>query len=198
MLRVPPHRASSDAVASVWTCSSGASERPPAQPTTRRTAHPIRKIPTTAMRCPWRTTAHPPSLGMHPLLLAPPSMPQGGVRRISQEGLFTQVRGREVLRSSRGPVQYLCEYTCPPSVLARLDRAPRITPGLSWFTYDSPRNCSTRGRACQRNTYPCPCRNGARPAGCRQNRNDRCHPRRRGCPRLRLPTASRRRRRPRG
>src|SRR5215207_10601634 len=36
----------------------------PAQPTTRRrTAHPIRKVPTTAMRCPRRTTtAHPLSL----------------------------------------------------------------------------------------------------------------------------------------
>src|SRR5215203_760908 len=69
------HRASSDSVASGergWSClvvasvcpccSFEASELVPAQPTTRRrTAHPITKALTTAMRCPRRTTAHPPS-----------------------------------------------------------------------------------------------------------------------------------------
>jgi hypothetical protein len=48
-------------VASVCPCSSsGASERTPAQPTTRKTAHPTRKAPTPAtMRRARRTTAHP-------------------------------------------------------------------------------------------------------------------------------------------
>jgi hypothetical protein len=55
--------------ASVCPCSFGASERVPAQPATRRrTAHPIRKVTTTAMRRLWRTTAHSPSLCMYPLL----------------------------------------------------------------------------------------------------------------------------------
>src|ERR671911_563153 len=59
-VRVPSHRASSDAVASVCPCSScGASERTPAQPTTTTA---IRKAPTTAMRCAWRITAHPLAL----------------------------------------------------------------------------------------------------------------------------------------
>src|SRR5215217_4100906 len=63
---VPSHRASSlEAVA--WgecVCSlCRASEPTPAQPTaTRRTAHPIRKATTTAVRRPWRTTTHLPSL----------------------------------------------------------------------------------------------------------------------------------------
>src|SRR5215204_4411281 len=101
-VRVPSHRASSEAVA--WgecVCSfCGASEPTPAQPTPRRsTAHPIREALTKAMRCPRRTTTHPPPL-MCPLLLAPRSMPHYGVRRISQEGLFTQPRRRGVLRSS--------------------------------------------------------------------------------------------------
>src|SRR5215207_9114612 len=79
ILRVPSHRASSsDAVA--WgelPCSFfEVSERVPEQPTPRRrTTHPIRKIPTTAMRCPRRTTIHPPSLCLYFLLLAPLSMP---------------------------------------------------------------------------------------------------------------------------
>src|SRR5215211_1522490 len=53
---VPSHRASSlEAVA--WgelPCSFllEAPELAPEQPTTRRKAHPIRKVPTTAMRCP--------------------------------------------------------------------------------------------------------------------------------------------------
>src|SRR5829696_401056 len=75
ILRVPSHRASSSdavawgerpcsvVVASVCPCSFlEDSELVPAQPTIRRrTAHPSRKVPTTAMRCTWRTTAHPPS-----------------------------------------------------------------------------------------------------------------------------------------
>src|SRR5215204_3319192 len=54
MVRVPSHRASSESVALGELPGSflEASEPPPAQPTTRRTAHPIRKILTTAMRCP--------------------------------------------------------------------------------------------------------------------------------------------------
>src|SRR5215204_2323219 len=73
--RVPWHRASSEAVASgehvcsflvasVGSCSFlKVTELVPAQPTPRRsTAKPIRKVPTTATRCLWRTTAHPPSL----------------------------------------------------------------------------------------------------------------------------------------
>ena len=79
-VRVPSHRASSsDAapecpysllVASVCPCSLGASERVPEQPTARRrTEHPIRKVPTTAMRRAWRTVAPSPSLCMCSLLL---------------------------------------------------------------------------------------------------------------------------------
>src|SRR5215204_3895592 len=75
---VPWHRASSEAVA--WgecPCSFllELTELVPAQPTPRRTTHPIRKVTTKAMRCAWRTTALSPSLGMCLLLLAPPSMP---------------------------------------------------------------------------------------------------------------------------
>src|SRR5215218_10469694 len=55
MNRVPPHR-------SECPCSSVASACTPEPPTTRRTAHPIRKVPTTAMRCPWPITAYAPSL----------------------------------------------------------------------------------------------------------------------------------------
>src|SRR5215212_3675464 len=68
MVRVPStaseHWASSDAVASVWPCSSlRACECTPAQPPTRRrTAHPNRKVPTTAMKRLWRITAHPLAL----------------------------------------------------------------------------------------------------------------------------------------
>src|SRR5215207_8832081 len=99
VFRVPSHRASSSDVASgerpcslvdsVWPCSFlEDSERVPAQPTIRtRTAHPIRKVHTTAMRCAWRITAHPPSLGMCLLLLAPRSMPHNEPWRISQEAL---------------------------------------------------------------------------------------------------------------
>src|SRR5215217_144973 len=89
MLRVPPHRASSDSVAlGELPCSFllEDSERVPAQPTTRRrAAHPIRQVPTTAISCPWRTTAHPPSLRMHPLLLTSRSMPHNEALRISTE-----------------------------------------------------------------------------------------------------------------
>src|SRR5215212_10384490 len=71
-VRVPAHRASSDAVgsgerpcscllASVLRCASslGASERIPTQPTARRTTHPIRRPLTTATRYPWRPTVPP-------------------------------------------------------------------------------------------------------------------------------------------
>src|SRR5215218_8571658 len=97
MVRVPSHRASSEPVASgERVCSLvvasvcpfsflEVSERVAAQPTTRRTAHPIRKVPTTAMRCPRRTTAHPPSLCMHPLLLTSRSMPHNEPWCISTE-----------------------------------------------------------------------------------------------------------------
>src|SRR5215213_8552275 len=94
MLRVRSHR--SDCARSL-----GASERTPAQPTTRRrTAHPMRKTPTTAMRCPWRITEHPPSLYMRLLLRTPRSMPHDEARRISTEayspkcleGEFSEVR----------------------------------------------------------------------------------------------------------
>src|SRR5215210_6618242 len=73
--RVPSHRASSFLEVSACT---------PEAPAIRKTAHPIRKA-TTAMVRPWRTTTPSPSLSMHPLLLAPPSVPQGGVQRISTE-----------------------------------------------------------------------------------------------------------------
>src|SRR5215217_9051514 len=95
MVRVPSHRGSSDVVASgERPCSFVASLCPcfsscedsaltPDPPITRRrTAHPIRKAPTTAMRCPWRTTAHPPSLCMYPPLLTPHSVPHNEARRI--------------------------------------------------------------------------------------------------------------------
>ena len=106
MVLVPSHLACSDAVAwgerpcsvvaSVCPCSFllEVSELVPEQPTIRRrTKHPIRKVTTTAMRCLWRITAHPPSLGMCPLLLAPRSMPHDEALRISQEALFTGMRG---------------------------------------------------------------------------------------------------------
>src|SRR5215212_3566591 len=67
VFRVPSHRDSSEGVA--WgelPCSFllAVSELVvPAQPTTRRRkAYPIRRVPTTAMRCTWRTTAPLPSL----------------------------------------------------------------------------------------------------------------------------------------
>src|SRR5215212_11367553 len=108
MLRVPWHRASSEDVA--WgelPCSFllEVSELVPAQPTTRRrTAHPIRKVPTTGMRCPRRITAHPPSLCMGPLLLAPRSMPHQEAWRISQGGVFTGVRGETVWKLRIGSI----------------------------------------------------------------------------------------------
>src|SRR5215218_1695326 len=66
MVRVHSHRASSSDPLALGElpCSFllEVSELVPAQPTTRRsTAHPIRKVPTTTMRCPCRATAHPPS-----------------------------------------------------------------------------------------------------------------------------------------
>src|SRR5215204_3456395 len=92
MVLVPWHRASSFFL-EVSACT-------PEAPATRRTAHPIKKVPTTAMRCPWRTTTPSPSLGMHPLLLAPPSMPHNEPWRISTlaysptfgEGVFSEVQ----------------------------------------------------------------------------------------------------------
>src|SRR5215204_4530407 len=76
MGRVSAHRASSEAalaervcslVASVCPCCLGLSELVPEQPTTRRrTAHPIRKVPTKAMLRPWRTTTPSPSLRASP------------------------------------------------------------------------------------------------------------------------------------
>jgi hypothetical protein len=121
-VRVPSHRASSDAVASgerAWSavasvcpCPLGDSERVPAQPITiRRTAHPIRKAPTRAMRCLWRTTTHPPSLCRCPPLLTPRSMPHDEARRISTEAYSPKClegrRSRKFISSilhSRGPV----------------------------------------------------------------------------------------------
>src|SRR5215217_5508172 len=109
---VPSHRASSEAVAlGELPCSFlEVSELVPAQPTTRRiAAHPIRKVPTTAMRRPWRTTTHPPSLGMCPLLLAPRSMPHNELWRISTQAysaecveyVFCELRLYGVLGRSR-------------------------------------------------------------------------------------------------
>src|SRR5215216_3349339 len=103
MLRVPPHRASSsEAVA--WgecVCSfCGASEPTPAQPTaTRRTAHPIRKVPTKAISCPWRTTTPSPSLHVSP---ATSTSKHDTPRTLAHlyGGLFTGVRGRGILGSS--------------------------------------------------------------------------------------------------
>src|SRR5215213_490422 len=88
MVLVPSHRPSSEAVASgELACSfPEVSELVPEQPTPRRrTAHPIRKIPTKAISCPWRTTAPSPSLGMCLLLLAPRSMPHQEPWRISTQ-----------------------------------------------------------------------------------------------------------------
>jgi hypothetical protein len=100
-VRVPSHWASSDAVpsgeracslvASVCPCSSGASERPAAQPRNRRTAHPSRKAATIAMWCLWRTTAHPPSLCRCPPLLTPRSMPHDKALRISTEAYSSKL-----------------------------------------------------------------------------------------------------------
>src|SRR5215208_37502 len=90
VVRVPSHRASSlDTVApGELPCSFllEVSELVPEQPTaSRRKAHPIRKAPTKAISCPWRTTAHPPSLCMHPLLLTSRSMPHNEPWCISTE-----------------------------------------------------------------------------------------------------------------
>src|SRR5829696_1948899 len=109
IFRVPSHRpSSSDSVAlGELPCSFllEVSELVPAQPTTRRrTAHPIRKVPTTGMRCPRRITAHPPSLCMGPLLLAPRSMPHQEAWRISQGGVFTGVRGETVWKLRIGSI----------------------------------------------------------------------------------------------
>src|SRR5215216_3747810 len=99
MVRVPSHRASLDAVASgERVCSFlEVSERTPAQPTPRRrTVHPIRKATTTAMRCAWRTTA-PVLFACVPCyyhLEACHTTSYGAPLR----GLFTEVRGREILR----------------------------------------------------------------------------------------------------
>src|SRR5215203_6401417 len=119
MVRVPWHRASSEAVASgALPCSSfllNVSELVPSQPTARRRkAHPIRKVNTTAMRCPRRTTTHPPSLCLYSLLLASRSMPHNEPWRISTEayspkcveGLFCELRPNGVLRSSALPWCY--------------------------------------------------------------------------------------------
>jgi hypothetical protein len=61
------------------------------------------------MRRPWRTTAHPPSLGMCPLLLAPRSMPHHEAWRIRKayspecvEGKFSELRLETVRKASEG------------------------------------------------------------------------------------------------
>jgi hypothetical protein len=87
MVRVPWHRASWEAVA-LGECPCSFLEAcacTPEAPATRKTTHPIRKATTKAISCPWRITPHPPSLCMHPLLLAPPSMPHDELWRISTE-----------------------------------------------------------------------------------------------------------------
>src|SRR5215217_6203322 len=76
MVLVPWHRPSSFLEACACTTEA---------PAIRRKAHPIRKAPTKAISCPWRTTAHPPSLRMHPLLLTSRSMPHNEALRISTE-----------------------------------------------------------------------------------------------------------------
>src|SRR5215212_988500 len=104
MLRVPPHRASSsEAVA--WgelPCSSflELSELVPEQPTiSRRKAHPIRKVPTKAISCPWRTTTPSPSLHVSVATSTSKHDTQRAVAHL-YGGLFTGVRGRVILRSS--------------------------------------------------------------------------------------------------
>jgi hypothetical protein len=76
------------------------SERTPAQPTTmRRTAHPTRKAPTTAMLRPWRTTTPSPSLHVSPATSTSEHATQRTLAHL-YAGLFTQVRGRRFLRTS--------------------------------------------------------------------------------------------------
>src|ERR671913_448109 len=94
MVRVPSHRASSSLEACACT---------PEAPAIRTTAHPLRKATTKTIACPWRTTTPSPSLRMHPLLLAPKSMPHNEPWRISTEayspecveGVFSEVRNEQ-------------------------------------------------------------------------------------------------------
>src|SRR5215218_3214902 len=102
MVLVPSHRASSEAVASgELACSfPEVSELVPEQPTPRRrTAHPIRKIPTKAMICRWRTTAPSPSLHASLATIASKHATHRTLAHL-YTSLFTRVRGRGILGSS--------------------------------------------------------------------------------------------------
>src|SRR5919112_3512405 len=81
----------SDPVSAGWLTSLfcdpvGCEPFSPEHPTTTRKTHPIRKTPTTVMSHAWRTTAHPASFCMCPLILAIGSMPHYEAQRISGEG----------------------------------------------------------------------------------------------------------------
>src|SRR5829696_7823734 len=90
MVLVPSHRASS--LLESCACT-------PAAPATRSTAHPITTAPTTAMRCAWRTTTPSPSLHASPATSASKHATRRTLAHL-YGGLFTQVRGRVILRSS--------------------------------------------------------------------------------------------------
>src|SRR5215212_4155854 len=90
IFRVPSHRASSSLEASACTLVASA---------IRRTAHPIRKVPTKAISCPWRTTTPSPSLHVSVATSTSKHDTQRAVAHL-YGGLFTGVRGRVILRSS--------------------------------------------------------------------------------------------------
>src|SRR5215218_10420092 len=105
MVRVPSHR-------SECVCSCGASERPPEQPTTRRTAHPIKKAPMTALRYPWRTTAH------CPLYV---SSATSSTEHATQRSSAHLYGGSLVLRPSRGVLRNPSRRQhAPPRVIVNL------------------------------------------------------------------------------
>src|ERR671910_470949 len=63
-----------------------------------------------AMRCPWLTTAQPPSLCMSLRLLAPRSMPHNQARRISTEAHAPSTKKGDLGRSA--PLRTEFPWTC--------------------------------------------------------------------------------------
>src|SRR5215216_3740692 len=109
MVRVPSHRDSSETASETAALGEGpcsfflleVSEGVLEQPTaSRRTAHPIRKVPTTAMRCPRRTTTHPPSLTCVPCYQHLEACHTTKPGASLSSSLLTEVRGRRILGSS--------------------------------------------------------------------------------------------------